>query len=139
MNEFLESKKLILVKEGFDPDTRFHKDWINDGTPMEVTSEGAKFFHWSAPEKKEFFLVPWKNIYGQTNVLPAGTPGGYKVYPRPHDEIPAGWKLVWDVPGGLLPALGTGPMKLVPILAESDSFDVRVEKKLDRILEILGR
>jgi len=135
MNEFLQSKNLRLVREGFDPDTRFHKDWVNDGAPMEVTPEGAKFFVWTGPDQKEFFIVPW-NIYAQTNVVPAGTPGGYKAYPRPHDEIPSGMKLVW---ASGLPGSGTGPMKLVPIILDSDLFDVRVEKKLDRILEILEK
>jgi hypothetical protein len=132
MNEFLESKNIIVVDGTFDPSKKFRKDWIPAGIHFEVKEDGAEFFTWESPGKKNFYTVPLEILFQTNPVKDDSTiPEGYPSYRRPHDELPQGDKLVWDVSA-------IGAMKIVPINADTRSQLDRIEEKVDAILAVVS-
>lgn len=131
MNEFLESKQIIVVEGAFNPEKKFIKDWFPAGLHFEIKGRNAEFFKWVGPGRRDFFLVPLELIY-LTNPAPTDRtiPEEFINYPRPDDQIPEGQKLVWD-------PTAPGLMKLVQLDADTRTDIQRIEDKLDEALAIL--
>lgn len=133
-NENLEAQGLIKVDApAFSPDKKYQKCWLPGQAPYKISEAGAVFFRWDGPDKKVEYTVPWTTLFS-TNEIPQDKVSNFKSIdypevPPPHQEVPAGMKLVWDTSVPL-----PGAMKFIPIGTDTRSFEDKVLGKLDEIL-----
>jgi hypothetical protein len=130
MNSNLESKRIKIDRSHMDQKLPYVLDWQPDGVYCEPTPEGMKFFVHVKPDKDQSFVVPFAHLARTNWVDGKYRREGVFEYPRPHDRIPDGFKLVFKGPGA-------GEMEIVPSGTDIRTDHQRMEAKLDLIIDRL--